>query len=74
MSIETLKRVMWRLRKRHPNERYVTNDELRKCVELECGTSPSTYFTNRAVMIRQKYIKSRGSKRIEILTGDIDDS
>ena len=63
---------MWRLRKRHPNERYVTNDALRKCIELDCGVNPKTYRTNRAVMVRQGYIKSKGSKRIEILTGDLE--
>jgi len=72
MSIESLKRVMWRLRTRHPNEKYVTNNELRKVIEIECGTAPQTYFRNRAVMIRQGYIKSHKKKRVQILTGDLD--
>lgn len=72
MSIESLKRVMWRLRKRHPNERYVTNNELRKVIDIECGVNPATYRNNRVAMIRQHYIKAKGKKRIEILTGDLE--
>ena len=73
MSIETLKRVMWRLRSRFPDQDRVTNNELRKVIEIECGTDPKTYKVNRAVMIRQGYIKSYKSKWVKLLEGDITD-
>ena len=72
MSIESLKRVMWRLRKRFPNQRYILNNELRKVIEVECGTSPITYKHNRAVLIRQGWIKTYKKHRIELTGVDIE--
>ena len=73
MSIESLKRVMWRLRKRFPDADRVTNNELRKVIEIECGTDPRTYRVNRAVMIRQGWIKSYGKKCIYMTNKDLEE-
>lgn len=64
---------MWRLRKRFPDQRYVSNLELRRCIEIDCGTDPKTYSVNRAVMIRQGFIKIKGKRRIEIMNKDLED-
>jgi len=68
MSIEKLQRVLWRVRKRNPNERYITNLELKRAIMIECGTCPQTYWNNRSALKTLQWIKKKGTKRIE-LTG-----
>lgn len=73
MSIENLKRVMWRLRKRFPGKSYILNNELRKIVEIDCGTDPKTWRVNRAVLIRQGWIKPFRKHRIYITNKDLEE-
>lgn len=73
MSIENLKRVMWRLRKRFPATKIVKNNELRKCIEIDCGTDPSTWRHNRAVLIRQGWIKTYKHSKIVLTGKDLED-
>lgn len=70
MSLENLKRVMWLLRKRFPDQDKILNTELRKAIEVMCGTDPKTYKNNRAVMVRQGWIKS--FKRHKVILTDKD--
>ena len=51
MGIDKLERVMWRLRKKHPKQNYITNHELRRAIMHEIGTDPTTYTKNRKVLI-----------------------
>jgi hypothetical protein len=68
MTLENLKRVMWLLRKRFPNSHKIRNSELHKAIEVMCGTCEKTYKNNRAVLIRQGWIKSYKKHYIK-LTG-----
>lgn len=71
MGIDKLERVMWRLRKRNPKERYVTNKELQIATIKECGYSDYTLRTIRKTLIKLGWIKSKGKRRIEITDKDL---
>ena len=58
MSVERLERVMWRLRRRHPNRLSLTNKELRLAIMYECGTSPMTICNNRKALKELGWIKA----------------
>ena len=60
---------MWRLRARHPNQTVVTVAQLRRAIDVECGTSWQTYKANKAALKRLGWIKSKGTQRV-ILTGN----
>ena len=71
MSIHKLERVMWRLRKRNPDEKRPTNTELQRAIMYEVGTSPACYQQNRKALIKLGWIRTFNSKRIEITDNDI---
>lgn len=71
MSIEKLERVMWRLRKKFPDQVSVTILELQRAIMYECGTDPTTYRSNKRALVRLGWIKARGNKRIDITGADI---
>lgn len=76
MSVERLERVMWRLRKRNPNNLKITINELQRAIMYECGTDPRTYSNNKRSLIRLGWIRSRGPRHVWLtgndLTGDDD--
>jgi len=74
MSVEKLERVMWRLRKRNPNNRNPTWMELRRAIMYECGTDPVTYYNNRKALIVLQWIKSHSKSKLWITNKDIEDS
>lgn len=71
MSVEKLERVMWRLRKRHPNKVKLTIPQLRLAIMHECGTDPYTYKVNKAALVRLGWIKSLGRTRVALTGKDI---
>ena len=74
MSVQKLERVLWRLRKRNPDEKRPLWIELKRAIMYECGTDPETYRNNRKALVALGWIKSHGGKRLELtdkdLTGD----
>ena len=71
MSIEKLERVMWRLRKNNPDNLKPTNQELKKCIYYECGTSRETYARTRKVLIELGWIRTYNNKRVKITDKDL---
>jgi len=74
MTIESLQRVMLRLRKHCPNVSCPSNNELRRAIMYECGTSPVTYRNNRKALIDLGWIRSKGRKRIRLTNADLEES
>ncbi len=66
MTIYKLERVLWLIQKRFPNEKKITNNELRKAIMIECGTDPLTYRNNRKALIILGWIKTYKKKHILI--------
>lgn len=56
MSIEKLKRVMWRIRSRYPGRKRIKRDELLRVIMIECGTSPQTYYNNMWALIKMGWL------------------
>ena len=71
MGITNLERVMWRLRKNNPTNTPITNNELRKIIDVECGTDTRTYKSNRKALIRLGWICNYNKKKIKITNKDI---
>ena len=72
MTIEKLERVMWRLRKRHPDRTTITNNELRRAIMYECGTSLSTLKDNRRALKDLGWIRAKSTRTIWLTNKDID--
>ena len=71
MTIKTLERVMWRLRKTWPHNRYPTWRCLEKCIMKECGTDPKTYKNNRMALIKLGWIRSHSTSKFRVTDADI---
>ena len=71
MGIDKLKRVMWRLRQTYPNRLKISNKELRKTIDVEVGTDPSTYTKARAALLRQEYIERYGNHHVVLKNKDL---
>ena len=71
MSVEKLERVLWRLRKQHKDAKFILNQDLRRAIMLECGTSPACYQQNRRALFALKWIKSNGRYSIKLTNNDI---
>lgn len=56
MSVDHLKRVMWRLE--GLNKGKVSKLELQRAIMRECGTSPKTYYNNKQALIVLGWIKT----------------
>ena len=61
MTVETLKRVMWRLRAHQPDSRRRTNAALQQAIMHEVGTDPRTYKTNRRALVKLGWITTHKS-------------
>lgn len=76
MTLERLKRVMWRLRKTNTAEATPTkvkNYDLRRAIIMECGTSPITYTRNRKALMILGWIKTINNKWITLTGKDMTD-
>jgi len=71
MSLEKLERVLWRLRKKHPNTDNVSNIELKRAIMIECGTDPKTYYNNRKALITLELIEAKWSSKVRLTNKDI---
>ena len=68
MSVEKLRRVLWRLRSTKPGKNTFTNAELERSIMYECGTSYQTRDRNRAALKKLQWIRSK-TRNYVILTG-----
>jgi hypothetical protein len=74
MGINGLERVMWRLRdaaKVTQNPKRPTIDLLRDAIMKEIGTDPRTYQTNKAALLRLKWLRVSGNKHVIVTDRDI---
>lgn len=67
MTIDKLKRVMWRIRSRAGNRERITKQELERAIMIECGIYPMTYYNNLRALVKLGWIKKH--KRKFDLTG-----
>ena len=74
MSLDKLRRVIWRLREKFPGKNQkILNFELRKAICEEIGTNIITYRNNRKDLITLRMIKPIRSKYIKIISDIIND-
>lgn len=71
MSVEKLERVLWRIRKRNPNNPNPSNLELKRAIMIEIGTDMRTYYSNRKALIGLNWIRSKGTGRITLTDKDL---
>lgn len=69
MTVETLHRVMWRMRKRNPEKVEVLKSELKRAIMYECGTDPKTYTSNRKALKALGWIQVGENKQRVRMTG-----
>ena len=66
MTIENMKRVMWRLRSNCKewlkDHNYVRRDDLWKAIAIELGTCKQTYYNNKAVLVKLGWIMPRKTR------------
>ena len=74
MSMEKLERVMWSLRKAFPNQKKISNLNLRRVIDVECGICTATYKRNRKALLRQGWIKIKGKKCFILTNKDLTSS
>ena len=74
MTIEKLKRVMWRARKESKdNGKTITRAQLKRCIMLECGVHPSTYYNNKAALIALGWLRAVNKVRYRLTDVDLTD-
>lgn len=59
MGIDKLKRVMWRLREKHPDLSYIRKTDLETAIMIECGTNPKTLMINIKSLLKLGWIKQK---------------
>ena len=64
MTINSLERVMWRIRAKVKDRLLITPTELKRAILVECGTRPQAYYNNRQAMIALGWIKTKKKKYI----------
>ena len=74
MSVQKLERVLWRLRKRNPNDDTPTWLELKRAIMYECGTDPATYRNNRNALKRLGWIKTYNGTRLRLTNNDLNET
>lgn len=73
MTIEKLKRVLWRVRAKNPDVKRPTYTQLERAIMIECGTSRMTYFANKSALTKLGWIKSFRPKRFELTNLDLEE-
>lgn len=66
MSVERLKRVLWRIQEWN-KAKYFTENELRRAIMLECGTHDFTIARNKKTLLELKMIKRTANSVYEIV-------
>ncbi len=66
MSVDKLKRVLWRIKEWKLSDDFHERD-LRRAIMLECGTDRMTVSLNRKAMLELKMIKRWQCKRYRII-------
>ena len=74
MTIETLKRVMWRVRKSNPGKDRVRNHELELAIMKEIGVHPATYRLNRKALVKLGWIRAINNKWVRLTNDDLTES
>lgn len=69
MTIEKLKRVMWRIREKHPNKSMIMMNDLTRAIMYEVGTYDDTIKRVKKQLIMLGWIRTH-NKKIEIRQGD----
>jgi len=74
VTLNSLERVMWRIRAKHPNTSTINVTILKRAIMVECGTSPQTYYNNRDALKALGWIRLQKGHTIRLtnkdLTGD----
>ena len=65
MTVESLKRVIWRLREKHPGRKTYSLKEVRRAIMYECGTDERTIIHNIKKLIELEILKRK--KRWEFI-------
>ena len=73
MTVEKLKRVMWRLRSKCPDDDRPKWIELKRAIMHECGTDPKTYKHNRKALMELGWVKTYTGKRLKLTGEDLVD-
>ena len=68
MTVEKLKRVMWRIRAKYPGQNRIGWRKLRMAIMVECGTWDRTYYANAQALVNLGWIKR--DKKMIVLTGN----
>ena len=71
MSIHKLERVLWRLRRRCPNDDTPPLIELQRAVMYEIGTDPVTWQRNLKALKKLGWVKLFRGKRIKLTNKDL---
>jgi len=71
MSVERLERVLWRLRKKHPDSDYPLWSDLEVAIMYECGTDRQTYYRNKRALIKLGWIVTHNRKRFRLTNNDL---
>lgn len=73
MTVEALRRILWRVRKNNPGLDTPSYVELRKAVMLECGIHDKTYKCNLKALKRLKWIEFYTRGRFKYTNKDLTD-
>ena len=71
MSIQKLERVLWRLRRKFPNEKKVPWIEFKRAIMIECGTDPATYRKNRDALVALGWVKMNKKRKANLTEMDL---
>ena len=74
MTIDSLRRVMWRLRRYSKGQEHPTYVMLRKAIMFECGTCSATYKSNARALRQLGWIKKYNSSKMTITNKDLNES
>jgi Ran GTPase-activating protein (RanGAP) involved in mRNA processing and transport len=72
MTLENLKRVMWRLRQLHLE--HPSYNDLEVAIMNECGLCKATYERNKRALFKLGYCKRYTKKRLSLADKDLTDS
>ena len=74
MSVEKLRRVLWRLRSMRPGQDSFTRPELERAIMYECGTSPLTYRRNRLALVKLQWMRRKKNGWVRLTGKDLAES
>lgn len=71
MTIESLRRVMWRLRKLSKGNDKPSIAMLEKAIIIECGTAIMTYRRNKQCLIKLGWLRQYNKSRMRMTNLDL---